>query len=40
MPISFAGHQKVFLKKIYLSGAKNDSKTSKNDVFVKYDIAA
>ena len=30
----------MFLKKIYLSGAKNDSKASKNDVFIKYDIAA
>ena len=36
MLISFAGHQKVVSKKIYLSGMIYDIKTSKNDVFVKY----
>ena len=31
-----AGHQKMFSKKIYLSGMKSYVKTPKNDVFIKY----
>ena len=40
MLISFAGHTKVFSKKLYLSGMKYDIKNVKNDVFVKYVTAA
>ena len=36
MLILLAGHQKVFSKKIYLSGMKYDDITSKKEVFFKY----
>ena len=36
MVILLAGQQKVFLKKLYLSGMKYDVKMSKNGIFVKY----